>query len=128
LFSFSGKIDPKKLDAWLDNRGFVVPSDLKEFWRETGGGDLFESETILGPFTSEDLGDDVAGQNQFLWQKGMPREWLAFHTGLWLSAVNMRSGQYAALREPSFQIIQRFGSLADWYHLVRKEYASRYGL
>jgi hypothetical protein len=129
LFDLFGKINPENLDAWLSERKLTVPDDLKEFWRETGGCDLFESETILGPFASSDLGDDVDGMNEYLWQKGMPKEWLAFHTGAWLSAVSMLSGEYATLREPSYDTVQKFRSLDDWYeNLVREEYASRYGL
>jgi hypothetical protein len=32
---------------------------LKQLWRETGGGDMLESETILGPYGKVDLTDDI---------------------------------------------------------------------
>lgn len=74
-----------------------------------------KTEAILGPFAPTDFDEDVDGRNEDLWAKGMPTEWLAFHVGNWLSGVNMRSGEYATLREPSYDVIQRFDSLADWY-------------
>jgi hypothetical protein len=48
LFHFFGAIRAEKLDDWLRERTLTIPHDLKKFWCETGGGDLFESETILG--------------------------------------------------------------------------------
>ena len=130
LFHFHGPISPEELDAWLNERRFVVPGDLKQFWRETGGGELFESETILSPFGRTDLADDVESVNQFHREKGMPVEWVIFHTGIGgLSVVQTASGNYASIREDSYEVQQSFASLADWYaKLIRREYASRYGL
>jgi hypothetical protein len=59
LFVWNGPISAERLDTWLGERGLEIPDDLVEFWRETGGGDLFESETILGPFGDKRLGDDL---------------------------------------------------------------------
>ena len=130
LFHFLGPIPSVELDAWLNERHLVVPNDLKQFWREAGGGDLFESETILSPFGRSNLADDVESVNQFHKQKGMPAEWMIFHTGIGgLSVVQMPSGRYASVREGSYDVQQTFASLADWYaNLIRREYASRYKL
>ena len=46
----NGSIPKERLDEWLRQRDLEVPSELAELWQETGGGNLFESETILGPF------------------------------------------------------------------------------
>jgi hypothetical protein len=128
LFHFFGAIHIEKLDEWLRQRKLIVPDDLRAFWCETGGGDLFESETILGPFGSEDLGDDVDSVNQAQWQNGMPIDWLVFHTGVGLTVVKMSSGEYANL-QASYEVHETFRSLDDWYNdFVRKEYAPRYSL
>src|SRR3989442_3494011 len=49
LFVWRGAIDPVRLDAWLLSRRLKVPRDLRFFWVQTGGGDFFEGETVLGP-------------------------------------------------------------------------------
>jgi hypothetical protein len=130
LFDFRGPIPSEELDIWLNEHRLVVPDDLKQFWCETGGGELFESETILSPFGRIDLADDVESVNQFHREKGMPAEWVIFHTGLGgLSIVQISSGQYASIREDSYKIERSFTSFEDWYaNLIRREYASRYGL
>jgi hypothetical protein len=130
LFRFHGPIPLEELDVWLHEHRFVVPEDLKQFWRETGGGELFESETILSPFGRPDLADDVESVNQFHREKGMPADWVIFHTGIGgLSVVQTASGKYATVREGSYEVQETFASLANWYlNLIRREYASRYGL
>jgi hypothetical protein len=130
LFHFLGPIQSLELDAWLSERQLAVPNDLKEFWSEAGGGELFESETILSPFGRSDLGDDVETVNQFHKQKGMPADWIVFHTGIGgLTVVQIPSGKYASVREGLYEVQQTFASFADWYaNLIRREYASRYNL
>jgi hypothetical protein len=129
LFHFFGSISAERLETWIRERKLVIPFDLKEFWIETGGGDLFESETVLGPFASVELGDDVDSANRGRWQEGMPADWLVFHDGLGLSVVLLSSGEYANVREGSHQVQETFSSLNEWYTcFIRKEYAPRYGL
>jgi hypothetical protein len=129
IFYFFGPIPPAELDAWLNKRKLTVPDDLKQIWCETGGGDLFESETILGPYGKRELADDLDSVNEFHRQKGMPADWLLFHTGLGLTVVRISTGEYASLREGSYQVERTFSNFADWYaNFIRKEYAQRYGL
>jgi len=129
LFHSFGPIEPEKLDAWLRECKFVIPHDLREFWCETGGGDLFETETVLGPFASADLADNVEAMYRWHRQKGMPADWLLFHIGAGLSVVKMSSGEYATVQPGSYEVKDTFASLEDWYNrLLRKEYALRYGL
>jgi len=91
---------------------------------------MFETETVLGPFGRTDLADDVDSVNQFHKQKGMPADWIIFHTGIGgLSVVQILSGKYASVREGSYEVHQAFASFSDWYaNLIRREYASRYKL
>lgn len=130
LFHFFGAIAPDLLTTWLRERKLVIPVDLSRFWCETGGGDMFETETVLGPFGRTDLADDVDSVNQFHRQKGMSADWVIFHTGMGgLTVVEMSSGRYASVREGSYEVQQTFASLADWYaNLIRQEYAPRYNL
>ena len=129
LFQFLGPIPPAQLNAWLSERRLTFPDDLKRIWLETGGGDMFKSETILGPHGKIELGDDIDSVNEFHRQKGLPADWLIFHTGLDLTAVRMPTSEYANLGEDSYEVKETFKSFADWYaNSIRKEYAFRYGL
>lgn len=130
LFHFHGAIQLEEMDAWLIKRNIVIPEDLKYLWCDTGGGDLFETETILSPFGQRDLADDVDSINEFHKRNGMPGIWLIFHTGIGgLTAVNIPKGEYASIREGSYTVEQTFLSLSDWYvNIVHREYAARYGL
>ncbi len=130
LFHFLGPISSEKLETWLTVSHLVVPNDLKQIWCQTGGGDMFESETILSPFGRIDLADDVETVNQFHRRNGMAADWVIFHVGIGgFSVVQMASGKYASVREHSYEVQQTYTSLAEWYaKLVRKEYAPRYGL
>ena len=57
LFHWNGPIDPSRLQAWVDGNSWLgpCPGDLLAFWQETRGGDVLESETILGPFGDESV-------------------------------------------------------------------------
>ena len=91
---------------------------------------MFESETILGPHGKSELADDVDSVNEFHRQKGMPVDWLIFHTGLaGLTVVKMSTGEYASVRKGPYEVRETFDSFGDWYvNSIRNEFASRYGL
>ena len=130
LFRFSGSITTAQLNGWLQERNLVVPDDLKRLWCETGGGEMFETETILSPFGQTNLADDLDSVNAFHRRKGLPSNYLIFHTGIGgLTVVKMPVGEYLSVREDSYEVQRTFASLADWYaRLIRSEYASRYAL
>jgi hypothetical protein len=124
LFYLLEPIPPAELDAWLNKRNLTVPDDLKEVWRETGGGDVFDTQTILGPYGNRDLADDVDSVNEFHWGRGMPVDWLIVATGIGdLTVVKMPTGEYANVRHESFEVTETFSSFADWYGWIRKELA-----
>jgi len=49
FFARFGAIPEAEVQDWLQNSGRVLPADLVELWQLTGGGDVFESETIFRP-------------------------------------------------------------------------------
>lgn len=130
LFFWNGPIAPERLESWLVERRLEIPGDLFEFWLVTGGGDIFETETILGPFGDVSMGDDVDSANLFYHEQGLPANCLLFHTGMGgLSAVRLSDNVYLLLDETNYHELKRFASLEDWYErLPREEYAERYGL
>jgi hypothetical protein len=105
------------------------PSDLLTFWQETGGGDVFETETILGPLGDPQLGDDIASVNREMCSRGMPEKFVVYHVGLLISAADTASGDYVELAPEDFHVIRRFASLDEWYQAtLRAEYGQRYDL
>jgi hypothetical protein len=129
LFAWYGAIRTDDLDQWLHKRELPIPQDLTALWRDTGGGDIFETETLLAPFGDPDKGDDVDGVNAMERSKGLPEGYLLFHTGLRQSAVRLSDGRYITFRPGSFEVEMEFPSLEAWYEgLIRNEYAARYGL
>ena len=130
LFLWNKSIDRSSLKEWLAENRWQIPDDLFLFWRETGGGDIYETETIFGPVGDADLGEDVLEINEELREEGMPEDFLVFHQGTGgLSAVRLSDGQYLQLSEDNFSESGTYSSLEEWYdRVIRDEYADRYGL
>jgi hypothetical protein len=129
LFHFRGSISRSKLETWMRDRALRIPKDLLDLWEATGGGDFFESETILSPFEGKELADDVESVNEWHRGKGLPSVFLVFHTGFGgLSVLNLDDGAYACISEETYGVQDTFESLESWYRCIREEYAHRYGL
>jgi hypothetical protein len=130
LFAWNGPIAAAALESWLRSLGRDVPADLRSFWERTGGGEVFETETLLGPLGDRDLGADIASVNAHHRARGMPAEYLVFHVGLGgLSAARQRDGVLVVLSDRDYQAAAEYRSFEHWYlgH-IRREYAERYGL
>jgi hypothetical protein len=124
-------VDEAALRGWLERASMRgrLPADLVSFWAETGGGDVFETETILGPLGDPSLGEDIIELNRSLQGAGMPDQYFVFHDGLLTSAVDTLAGDYVELAPEGYRVLRRFASLDDWYRsTLRHEYAQRYGL
>ena len=129
LFVWNGPIEGRQLRRWLSENALNLPEDLVAFLELTGGGDLFESETILGPYGDVELGDDLIGANISLRSEGMPAGYVVFHRGMDLSAIRSLDHKYVAFTAPDFHEKAVFSSLEAWYvESLREEYGERYGL
>jgi hypothetical protein len=131
LFHWYGGVE-SEFEAWLHALQLRVHPGLVSFWRRTGGGDLFESETLLGPLAPDET-DNVLKVSESHWNKGLPRDLLVFHTGLCLSAssVDMRRhrNRLVVSKPQSYEIEHRFYTFDEWYQrTIRPEYAERYSL
>lgn len=133
LFQWFGAIPSNELECWLHRNRLLLSSELVELWRMTGGGDIFESETILRPTVSSApnvgfVGDDIEGINASYFAKVNPQELYIFHQGSFLSAVRLSDQKFAALTVGG--VVERlFDSLDEWYlKTLRAEFGSRYGL
>jgi hypothetical protein len=129
LFIWYGPPTAASFQAWRQTAfGSMFPEDLVDFWKATGGADIFETESIFGPLEVPVWGDQLAERNQFLVTKGLPANTVAIHQGCDLTLVDLRTFDYAIVDRDSFREISRFQSFEQWYLALRSEYAERYGL
>jgi hypothetical protein len=100
LCRWFGPIPSPELGAWLERSEMLLPSDLLDFWCATGGGDIFETETILRPTVPQSpnscfvAGDDTDTQNSSHRKAGMPAGLFIFHIGSFLSAIALENQRY----------------------------------
>lgn len=129
LFVWNGPIPAERLDEWLSHRGLGIPEDLAQLWRETGGGDLFESETILSPLADDQKGNGVDEVNEFHQKRGLSSDYLIVQTGGYLTAIRLTDKKWVLLDLDSYNEINQFDSFDAWYRSVlRAEFAQRYKL
>ena len=131
LFYWFGLVEAE-FEPWLAALPLRVHPGLVSFWRRTGGGDLFESETLLGPLAADES-DNVLKVSESCWNKGLPRDLLVFHTGLRMSAslvdIRRHRNRLVVFKDESFEIEHWFDTFNEWYkNTLRSEYAERYGL
>ncbi len=124
LFLWFGPIPTAELDAWASGHHLNLLDDLLEFWRTTGGGDVFETETFLRPTvpsvpnTAFHMEGDAVEIRAGL---------LVFQTGAFVSAIRFADQKYVTLS--SGEVEHVYGSFNDWYtQTLRAEFADRYGL
>jgi hypothetical protein len=134
IFAPFGAIPSSEIQGWLRRTGLVLPPDLIELWQQTGGGDVFESETILRPTVASTpnscfVDDDVEGMNAACAGEGKSDDLYVFHRGLFLSAVRLSDQRFVTLTEGGYTLKESFASLDQWYvRTLRTEYGERYGL
>lgn len=128
LFCWRGSIPLSEIEEWEREKTITVPEDIKRLWSIKGGGDLFESETILQPVvgTEDDL---VLPRSKWLWGKGLDSDYYVFHEGLYVSVFRRSGNSLCSLNSRDFGQVGTFRTLDEWYlSTLRAEYADRYGL
>ena len=130
LFVWNGPIEGEQLRRWLSENKFNVPEDFITFLELTGGGDLFESETILGPYGDVELGDDLLYRCQHQPPLGRHAGRICCISSRGSSFCDPASDQkYVTLTGSDFQEKGAFSSLEGRYvESLRKEYRELYGL
>ena len=128
-----GAIPTSELGEWLRGNALVLPSDLIELWEATGGGDIFDSETVFRPTVPSIpnacfVQDYIEGRNAEHAAKGKPSGLYIFQQGAFLSAVRLSDQKFVTLAE-DYGVKHSFDSLDDWYaRTLRAEFGARYGL
>lgn len=128
-FEWNGAMPAPSIEKWRHDGGWIVPPELIELWATTGGGDLFESETVLQPGRGAGIDGGIDEENEALSSTGLPFNLLVFHRGMCISAIDQASGEIVTLEPVAYLEAGRFASFEDWYVMaIRDEFAVRYGL
>jgi hypothetical protein len=132
-FCWFGAIPKYEIDEWVQHTGLTLPQDLIELWKTTGGGDVFETETILRPTVpsvpnSAFVEDDIESRNVRHNAEGKPEELFVFQEGAFLSAVHLKDHRFVTLTN-SYAVRDVFDTLDEWYtNTLRAEFGHRYSL
>ncbi|MFZ1517725.1 MAG: SMI1/KNR4 family protein [Ignavibacteriaceae bacterium] len=128
-FYWLGRIEKDKFNNWLKELNFILPDDLKEFFEITGGGTAFESEEFLCPMNIPIYESDFSEINKSYQMKGLPKDYIIFQLGVFLSAIRLSDQKYVLLEKNNYTVISEFISFNEWYaNTIRDEFAVRYGL
>ena len=119
LFYFGGCIPESEICQKINN-----------LWKEIGGGDMFETETILSPIDESDLGEDIESINNYHYSKGLSKDFLIFHIGLGgLSAFSIKDERYCIIDSNDYKCGEWYKSLDEWYeNHIRNSYMDKYNL
>lgn len=128
LFVWRGAVPLPEIEKWEREQFVSVPDDIKQLWSTKGGGDLFESETILQPSGSDDDDHLVLPRSRWFWAKGLDPDSYVFHEGLYVSTFRRSDDLLCAFERSNFSEVGTFRTLNDWYLSLRAEYGDRYGL
>ena len=131
LFHWFGIVE-SDFDRWLHELPCRVHPGLVAFWRRTGGGDVFESETLLGPLHPDESAN-VLKLTQFHWSKGLPNRFTLFHVGSFYSASDTSKTRHGprlvTMKLGSYEVEKTYRTFHEWYSdALRSEFRGRYGL
>jgi hypothetical protein len=127
VFNWKGPIASDAVNQFLVQEATQIPDDLHDLWLAKGSGDLFESEELYGPDGSE---EDISVMQTLMSDEGLlTQNFVIFHRGTWLSAIDRDSGLITAFGAGLVPVAKPFRSLDQWYmQLIRPEFRERYGL
>jgi hypothetical protein len=128
LFFWRGLLSISAIEDWERKEALIAPRDLRQLWSLKGGGDLFESETILQPFGADEY-DLIESVSSVSWGKGLSTDYCVFHTGIVESVFRKSDGALFSLGSADLNELTQFRDLDEWYlKTLRTVYAERYGL
>ncbi|MDP4174854.1 MAG: hypothetical protein Q8933_12835 [Bacteroidota bacterium] len=129
LFLWNGALDAEYLQEWIEDRNLELPEDMVEFWKATGGGNVFESEELLGPTGAPEYGVDFDATNEWLKDAGMPDDYIAISSGSFLGAIRLSDKKYVLLDSIEFDVLAEYDTLDELYQeTIRAEFASQYDM
>ena len=129
LFDWNGPITSDRLVSAIEHLNIRPPADLIYLWETTGGGTIFESEEILSPIKNHGNTEDVHAVSEWHYKSGLPKQFVVFATGCFLSAVSRIDSTYVSLDTETYDVEKQYNTLDQWYNnTLFDEFASRYGL
>ena len=118
LFEF-GLPNKKELDKELKKHDFAFPKELVKFWKTYGGGDLFETETILYPLDTDNTEyDSMPLMNRFFEEKGFNNDYYIFHTNnSTLAAFHKKTHEIVVFGNEltKFRIERHYKNIDEWF-------------
>ena len=116
LFSY-GAIEKQFLQRKLDTYSFQFPEELIQFWIEYGGGDLFETETILSPIPSDnEFIYDIEEINAFRYENGLDTKYLVFEeNGCEMAAFDKYTKEVVIISKSDNKIENGFKNINKWF-------------
>jgi hypothetical protein len=128
LFCWKGGIDRTVLDDWTSSISHSVHPDVLDVWQLVGGGDIFETETILSPAPDDEL-ESVLPVSEFHWRRGLRSDALVFHIGICITAMTGSPLSIVSYSPETYIEQAIFPDVDTWYRIIlRSEYQIRYGL
>jgi hypothetical protein len=125
VFEVSPPVPANDVRDWVRRQPWLIPAGLIGLWGLVGSGDIFETEEIFAPGGDPMYDIDVA--NHDLRSAGLSDEYLVFHSGLYLTAVDAGE-RFVRLDSRTLQPIGSFESIDAWYDDLRAQYGAKYGL
>ena len=128
IFIWRGPLLASAIEDWEHMHLLSAPEDLRQLWCLKGGGDLFESETLLQPFGAEDY-DLIESVSSVFWGKGLSTDYFVFHTGIVDSVFRKSDGALFSLGSSDLHQMSQFRGLDEWYvSTLPSVFAEKYGL
>jgi len=112
-----GAIEPEKLKSGLSKMNYQFPKELFDFWVEFGGGDLFETETILYPLESDNnLIDCIWENNEFYYQQGLDKRYITFQQNpAQLTVFDTKTNEIVLLSNGDYIVRKKFDNFNAWF-------------
>lgn len=129
LLDFTTKPSKAEVDSWCKLHGTKLHQSLREVWERYGTGTVFETEEFYSAASDPDTGESASSINQCLWDRGLRKDRIVFHSGLGGFTCMDGEGAVTQLREDDLAEEGSFESLECWFDKVLlTEYAERYSL
>lgn len=117
IFVPYGRINKRILKNELQKYHFNFPKELIKFWINYGGGDLFETETILSPIPSEkEFVYDIKKINNFRHENGLSDKYIVFQENASeMTAFDKETNEIVILNKDKYEIEERFENINTWF-------------
>jgi len=118
FFEF-GRVSKTELNRVLNKYTFSFPKELINIWLEYGGGELWETENILYPLTTnDDLIETIEKHNEYAYKNNFDNNYFIFatdtvnYTAFEKSTHEVKTFTYS---DKKWIIEKSFANIIDWF-------------